>query len=131
MHQFEGLKLHSCFSTKLKFTLPRSSSSSSEGISASSQSRTIVFPSKYFEGFLYLSLTFTLLSLCLFRCTSNVSHLDNRPAKGNVTSLDTSGPQRPVRYAAHSSCFAGYFEGSTQQKIIPMEPLIFLSLVEA
>lgn len=117
--------------SKLKFTLPRSSSTSSEGILATSQNKTIVFPSKYFEGFLYLHLTFTLLSLCLFRCTFNVSHFDNRPAKGNVTSLDTFGPQRPVRYAAHSSCFAGYFDGSTQQNIIPIEPLIFLSLVEA
>lgn len=87
------------------------------------------FPSKYFEGFLYLH--FTLLSLCLFRCTFNISHVDSRPAKGNVTSLDTFGPQRPVRYAVHSSCFASYFDGSMQQKIIPVEPLIFLSLAEA
>lgn len=101
-----------CISVCLMFTLPGFVSCSSKGISASSQIRTICyFPSKSCSISL-LKINLPSPKLLLFWCIFNVSHLDNRLAKGSVQSPRTFAPQ-PLLYAVHSSCIVGYFDGST------------------
>lgn len=101
-----------CISIYLTFALPGFVSCSSKGISASCQIRTICyFPSKS-RSISLLKINLPSPKLLLFWCISNVSHLDNRLAKGSVQSPSTFGPQ-PLLYAVHSICIVGYLDGST------------------